>query len=351
MKKSITVLLVMMLLAVFTGFASAQMFTEDFEDGADISWQQYRADEEMIIAIPNTGMAVPVLATGGTQIGYICDVDDSYTGAAILLNGVTTNQDYSIEADVYCYVNHPEGSAYTGIVVYADSSMGTYIKMAADFDANQRIRFYNNHLNMETFQYTFYHEFSASDIPGGIPTEDGWHKMKIEARTLVITQDSSITEFYCYFDDQLLTGCPVYDDGPDRMVSGQFGLFAFQQGSGDGIAGFFDNLLVEALPVGIEQEPTNLTKTSYLAQNYPNPFNPITNIDYEITKNEHVELSIYDVMGKKVKTLVSETQAPSNYNITWDATDLNGMKVPSGIYFYNLKTRSFTQTNKMVLMK
>ena len=350
MKKNITVLLAMLLLVIFTGFASAQIFTDDFETGTPAAgWEQYWPNEEMIQAV-GMGFAPAPLATGGDYVGYIHDVDGSYNGAAILLNGSTTDQEYSIEADVYCYVNHAEGSAYTGLAVYSDSTVGTYIKMAADFDANQRIRFYNNHLDMVTFQYTFYHEFSASDIPGGIPTEDGWHKMKIEARTLVITQDSSISEYYCYFDDQLLTGCPIIDDGPHRMAAGQFGLFAFQMYT-DGIPGFFDNIVVEALPVGIEEEPANLAKTSYLAQNYPNPFNPITNITYEITKNEYVELSIFDVMGKKVKTLVSETQTPSNYTVSWDATDSHGRKVPSGIYFYTLKTRSFTQTNKMVLMK
>ncbi len=68
-----------------------------------------------------------------------------------------------------------------------------------------------------------------------------------------------------------------------------------------------------------------------LVQNYPNPFNPTTNISYSIDSDQLVELSVYNVIGKKVKTLVNETQSIGQYNVLFNATDL-----PSGVYYFKL---------------
>jgi hypothetical protein len=242
---------VLIFMLFITGTVSAQsLFTDDFESGtASAQWERYFEAEDLITAVPMATAPVP-LATGGNYIGWLQDSDGSYTGAALSIAGMTTDQDYSIEADVYCYVYHPEGSAYTGIAFYADSSIGdfgTYIKIVADFDANQRIRLYNNHFDPNTFQYTFEHIFTAGDIPGGIPTVDGWHKMKVEVKTL----NADTTAFWCYFDDQELLGCPIYDTSDDRMSSGQYGVFSFQQ-SYTGIPGYFDNIVVNPGIIPVE---------------------------------------------------------------------------------------------------
>jgi hypothetical protein len=157
MKVSNKVILILMLF--ITGTVSAQpLFTDYFESGtASAQWEHFFEAEDLISAVPMATAPDP-LATGGNYIGWLQDSDGSFTGAALSVAGMTTDQDYSIEADVYCYVYHPEGSAYTGVAIYADSTIGiigTYIKMVADFDANQRIRLYNNHLDPVTFQYTF----------------------------------------------------------------------------------------------------------------------------------------------------------------------------------------------------
>jgi hypothetical protein len=83
-----------------------------------------------------------------------------------------------------------------------------------------------------------------------------------------------------------------------------------------------------------------------LSQNYPNPFNPTTIINYELQITNDVELTIYNVLGEKVKTLVSENQAVGSHSIEWDASDL-----ASGIYYYELRTSDFRDVKKMVLMK
>lgn len=92
--------------------------------------------------------------------------------------------------------------------------------------------------------------------------------------------------------------------------------------------------------------------TAYkLGQNYPNPFNPETNISYEIPADSKVELSIYNILGEKVATLVNEFKAAGSYEVTWNGTRDDGTTVSSGIYFYRLNAGDFVKSMKMSLMK
>ena len=83
-----------------------------------------------------------------------------------------------------------------------------------------------------------------------------------------------------------------------------------------------------------------------LITNYPNPFNPATTIRYELPKFAEVTIEIYDILARKVATLVSGPQQPGPHRIVWDAAEY-----PSGIYFYRLKANDYVETKKMVLIK
>ncbi len=85
--------------------------------------------------------------------------------------------------------------------------------------------------------------------------------------------------------------------------------------------------------------------------NYPNPFNPTTTIKYSLPQAETVTLTIYNMLGQKVRDLVNLKQQAGNYSIVWDATDQNRITVPTGVYFYRIEAGSFAKTNKMTLMK
>jgi len=97
------------------------------------------------------------------------------------------------------------------------------------------------------------------------------------------------------------------------------------------------------------------TVTTYaLRQNYPNPFNPSTTIRFEIPASagtSDVELTIYNLMGQKIRTLVSAKMSAGSYTVTWDGRDDRGAKAASGIYFYRLQAGSFTTVRRMVLTK
>ncbi len=88
-----------------------------------------------------------------------------------------------------------------------------------------------------------------------------------------------------------------------------------------------------------------------LAQNYPNPFNPATTIAFSIEKAAHVDLSIYDVRGARVRTLVDQHRNAGAYHVDWDGHTDRGQQVASGVYFYKLVAGSFTDTKKMTILK
>jgi hypothetical protein len=86
-------------------------------------------------------------------------------------------------------------------------------------------------------------------------------------------------------------------------------------------------------------------------QNFPNPFNPSTRVSYSIAAHEHVALAVYDVTGKRIRTLVNQRQTAGPHEATWDGRDDNGQSVSSGVYFYRITAGEFTQTRRMVLLK
>jgi hypothetical protein len=88
-----------------------------------------------------------------------------------------------------------------------------------------------------------------------------------------------------------------------------------------------------------------------LSQNYPNPFNPSTKINFSLVKSGFVTLFIYDTLGRKVRTLISEQQTPGQKSVTWDGKNDGGKDVASGVYFYQLKVGDFSEPKKMLLLK
>ena len=97
-----------------------------------------------------------------------------------------------------------------------------------------------------------------------------------------------------------------------------------------------------------------LPRAYALSQNSPNPFNPSTTISYEIPESDggaKVSLTVYNIRGQKVITLVDELKEAGQYSINWDGRDLSGNRVSSGVYFYRMQAGNFTATRKMVILE
>ena len=123
-----------------------------------------------------------------------------------------------------------------------------------------------------------------------------------------------------------------------RSSDTEVGLYVIRAFIGTGPVSDIDE--IEILPARYE-----------LAQNYPNPFNPETVISFNMPKSGSVQIKIYDVLGKEIRTLINEEKNAGKHNIYWNATDDYGRRVSSGVYFYSISADNFSQTKKMVLMK
>ena len=107
------------------------------------------------------------------------------------------------------------------------------------------------------------------------------------------------------------------------------------------------------VPTDVEDEEEEQLPTDFaLDQNYPNPFNPSTTIQYSLKEPVDVRITIFNIMGQKVATLVDQKQAAGRYSLLWNATDDYGRRVSSGIYFYRINAGDkFISTKKMMLLK
>ena len=88
-----------------------------------------------------------------------------------------------------------------------------------------------------------------------------------------------------------------------------------------------------------------------LSDNYPNPFNPYTTIEYQLDITQRVNVSIYDLLGRRIKTLVNDIKNAGQHTIQWDAKDSEGLIVAGGVYLYQIQTDSYNQSKKMVYLK
>jgi hypothetical protein len=98
-------------------------------------------------------------------------------------------------------------------------------------------------------------------------------------------------------------------------------------------------------------EATLIPKEFTLFPNYPNPFNPQTVIQYALPHDCEVQITIYNILGQKVRTLVNENQKAGYQRVEWDSKNDKGIEVASGIYFYRIKAGEFTEARKMLILK
>ncbi len=108
-----------------------------------------------------------------------------------------------------------------------------------------------------------------------------------------------------------------------------------------------DSIFVDNQPTNVNEKYTaNMPNKFQLHQNYPNPFNPTTTISFDLPEQSHVTLTVYNILGQKVATLINEVKQAGSYKETFDASSLS-----SGVYIYKLSAGKFTNSKKMILVK
>ena len=159
------------------------------------------------------------------------------------------------------------------------------------------------------------------------------------------TLNSSWTEF-----DTIL---PI----PPHTRDIKFTLMGTRNGGQDNDS-YFDDLFLRVVKdetclemVTIISNQSEILKQFTLYQNFPNPFNSVTILHYDLPEDAMVSITIYDMMGRKVKTLVNGSQTAGYKSIQWNATNNTGQPVSAGLYLYTIQAGQFSQTKKIILLK
>ncbi|MCD4819647.1 MAG: carboxypeptidase regulatory-like domain-containing protein [Candidatus Cloacimonetes bacterium] len=111
------------------------------------------------------------------------------------------------------------------------------------------------------------------------------------------------------------------------------------------------NMNIDPIPTSSTEENGIIPTNNIALKNYPNPFNPVTTISFNTFEASKVELSVFNIKGKKVVTLINDELESGSHSYNWNGTDANGKTVASGIYFYKMKSGRYSTTKKMILMK
>ena len=137
---------------------------------------------------------------------------------------------------------------------------------------------------------------------------------------------------------------------PTTSINGRFAIRYCVVGGGPGGSNSdyigIDAMSIVSSPSGIVKNSNQVPNSYKLDQNYPNPFNPTTKISFALPKSGNVELKVYNILGKEVAVLVNEYQTAGSYTL-----DFNASSIASGVYFYTLKSGSFVDSKKMVVLK
>ncbi len=140
------------------------------------------------------------------------------------------------------------------------------------------------------------------------------------------------------------------DVGGDNLTFEGVGIRRISSADSSGVIYIDDAQYNFVTPV--KEVKNNLPEEYSLEQNYPNPFNPSTKIKFNIPKDSNVKLEIFNIIGERIATLISNKEyKPGSYTVTWDGTNQFGRHVPSGVYLYKLSAGKFSSVKKMMLLK
>jgi len=199
------------------------------------------------------------------------------------------------------------------------------------------------------------------------PTGSGSGYLEFSSRDKQLTYNCS--EAVAALQIEFESGCPLelaeyFENSTDISIKQQNNILLLysQTGvallSGSGILGRIDDpeKIVSILAVSLSGEAVQVEVNSIpgkfqLYQNYPNPFNAATVFRFDLPREEQVSLEIYDVLGRRVATLIHENKKPGRYECCWDGQNSLRQDLASGIYFYSLRAGDFLQIRKLMLMK
>ena len=281
----------------------------------------------------------------------------------------------SIEPNGYQIKNQTQSAIYfyppgvwVGNLTQMEPTVGYKLNMVAPdiliypfpYDKSQQFvvdNITNNPLNWQLMSGTQYNMVVIAKVDAEDRMQNAEHSIGIfddegNCRSIGVEQNLKGDSFW-YFtivgneekDEQKELYFKLYDKESDKTyISNETILFADNTtlGSPD-----------EPIKIAFKSEPTDQTipYVFELEQNYPNPFNPETKIEYQLPRDTQVEISIYNIRGEKVKTLVNDKENAGHHSVIWNGTDDRNRELSSGIYLYRIKIDGYCATKKMLLVK
>ncbi len=193
-------------------------------------------------------------------------------------------------------------------------------------------------------------EFTAQDVSGMTYLHiDYWTDNSTALNFFVISQTPTVDSDYHTFS--LVSEQWVSVDIPLTTFPNVDLTDVFQfKVEGNGTI-YWDNFYFYSNLVGVDNRSETLSQGFALEQNFPNPFNPSTTIGYELPEDGLVNITIYNITGRHISTLVSSHQNAGHKSTQWNATNDSGEPVVAGLYLYRIEADNFVQTKKMIMLK
>ena len=296
-----------------------------------------------------------------TTAGYVINTQDTEVRCFGTQNPVVGGNDYSVDLQVHDVITHPskiitnfcnflislsclKNHEHAGVTL----SMKNYIGAISDFSL-----MHPNHCDpyipalLQKLQELFgnIHRISIIDALFGTSVHGQGADPEFTYNGIVMGTDPVAVD---YIGMKILEdhGCPTVGDAHHIASAGgePYNL------------GTNNPELIEMVtinnPSDVDEEGSEITPKDFkLNQNFPNPFNSETQISYFLPRRCNVKLTVYNLAGQRIRTLVNGQQEAGLFKVCWDAKDDNGKPVASGIYFYQLQTERFIQTKKALLLK
>jgi hypothetical protein len=252
---------------------------------------------------------------------------------------VTMNGSILVNIDpIQCDSDSPESIEEEGMdhFIVSDADGKKQDLYVANLDLNPSLSGMDLSMPPPLPEVGFDARFAQDDYIKPVSPDSGEVELEID----VETQSYPITLSWELNPENGITYSFIGDSGVGKIsnIKSGFGKASFNQIRNNKI-----HLFASAEKIS---NSSNLPTVYELMQNYPNPFNPTTIIKYSLPKVSNVKLTVYDILGREVTTLVNEQQQSGSYEVKWDAS-----RVSSGIYFYQFKTKDYVDTKKMILLK
>jgi hypothetical protein len=242
-----------------------------------------------------------------------------------------TEDDHTADPAIFCFVTgqHPFGEPNNGVndVDGGRTSLTTpiYDLSAYENPVVEYYRWFTTKLNVND---TFYVEISSD---GGA----NWSTLEI------LTQTENFWKKSRFLVSQMFT----------QLNQIKIRFIATDKGEPSMVEGAVDDVTLYSVMTSAVGETSELPQSFALRQNFPNPFNAQTEISFDLPHDSDVSLSIYDISGRLIASRQYHAMNAGSHTITWDAGNIGGKEIPSGIYLYKLRAGDKTDTKKMVLLK